>query len=110
MNLFMKRLLFLCFVINIIGILYIFFYPLLSIVLFNQTNQEMTAFYFESDLGAFIMYFFAIIGMILWIKSLLFFFKYDKSPVRIVLLLCLNFLYTPFYYWKIMQKSVNYGF
>jgi cytochrome c biogenesis factor len=96
-----KKFLIICYIINLLMIPIVLLYP---VILLNikriSAFSSLTDDYFMN-----IRLLLTIPVFILWIYCLIIWSKKDKVIYRFLLLLVLNGLYTPFYYYRILKNK-----
>jgi hypothetical protein len=98
------KLLFVCWILNIIWIIIYFSF----IIYFIVDPHSYIEFFIQKNFQKYyeiISIFFIVPILILWIYNLRFFYKYDRYSRAIVLLIFLNGLYSPYYFYQVHFKG-----
>lgn len=98
-----SKILFICFIANIIFIPYCLF-PFLTLPIDVDFYKRVIEVMAKGFLGLGITYFLGILSLILWVNNLIFWNKNDKDLKTLLGLFFLTIFYSPFYYYSKIRK------
>ena len=98
-----KKLLKIIFITNITGLFIFTPIFLISIYLYYLGDISLGT----AEIIRYIYHIIGAITFVAWVYTILLWAKYDKDPIKFMLLFCLNTLYMPYYYFRIKNIINN---